>query len=290
VFADPELVAEVEFREWTDGGQLRAPSYKGLRDDKPAELVVREEANAVVAEVDGRQVKLSNLDKVLYPEAGFAKRDVIDYMARVAPAALAHLEGRALTLKRYPNGVDAAFFYEKNAPAHRPDWVTTARVGSIDYVVVDHPATLVWLANLADLELHTVAGPRGGARAPHARRLRPRSGPAGHDRRMLPRRRAAARHVRGPGPRVLRQDLGVEGDAGLPPAQQRGDLRADEGVLEGGAELLAREEPELVVARQTKSGARGQGARRLGPERRQQDDGERLLAARDGAPRRCPRP
>ena len=79
VFADPELVAEVEFREWTDGGQLRAPSYKGLRDDKPADLVVREEANAVVAEVDGRQVKLSNLDKVLYPEAGFAKRDVIDY-------------------------------------------------------------------------------------------------------------------------------------------------------------------------------------------------------------------
>src|SRR5207342_2790134 len=99
VWVEPEVVAEVEFREWTDGGQLRAPSYKGLRDDKPAELVVREEANAVVAEVDGRQVKLSNLDKILYPEAGFAKRDVIDYMARVAPVALAHLEGRALTLK-----------------------------------------------------------------------------------------------------------------------------------------------------------------------------------------------
>jgi bifunctional non-homologous end joining protein LigD len=155
VFADPELVAEVEFREWTDGGQLRAPSYKGLRDDKSAELVVREEANAVVAEVGGHQVKLSNLDKVLYPEAGFAKRDVIDYHARVAPVVLPHLDGRALTLKRYPNGVDAQFFYEKNAPSHRPDWVSTARVGSIDYVVVDHEATLVWLANLADLELHT---------------------------------------------------------------------------------------------------------------------------------------
>ncbi len=120
VFAEPELVAEVEFREWTDGGQLRAPSYKGLRDDKPAELVVREEANAVVAEVGGHQVKLSNLDKVLYPEVGFAKRDIIDYFARIAPVVLAHLEGRALTLKRYPNGVDAAFFYEKNAPKHRP--------------------------------------------------------------------------------------------------------------------------------------------------------------------------
>jgi bifunctional non-homologous end joining protein LigD len=155
VFAEPELVAEVEFREWTEGGQLRAPSYKGLRDDKPSELVVREEANTVLAEVGGRQVKLSNLDKVLYPEVGFAKRDVIDYFARIAPAVLPHLKGRALTLKRYPNGVDRQFFYEKNAPSHRPDWVETARVGSIDYVLAEDEPTLVWLANLADLELHT---------------------------------------------------------------------------------------------------------------------------------------
>ncbi|MDP9344143.1 MAG: DNA ligase D [Actinomycetota bacterium] len=155
VFVEPRLVAEVEFREWTRGGQLRAPSYKGLRDDKPADLVVAEDGPKPLARVGGRELKLSNLDKVLYPEAGFAKRDVIDYYARVAPVLLPHLAGRPLTLKRYPNGVDAPFFYEKNAPAHRPDWVTTATAGDIEYVVVDGDATLVWLANLADLELHT---------------------------------------------------------------------------------------------------------------------------------------
>jgi bifunctional non-homologous end joining protein LigD len=155
VFVEPQLVAEVEFREWTQGGQLRAPSYKGLRDDKPADLVVAEDGPKPTARVGGRELKLSNLDKVLYPDAGFAKRDVIDYYARVAPVLLPHLAGRPLTLKRYPNGVDAAFFYEKNAPSHRPEWVTTATVGDIEYVLVDGEATLVWLANLADLELHT---------------------------------------------------------------------------------------------------------------------------------------
>ena len=124
VFVEPELVAEVEFREWTQGGQLRAPSYKGLRDDKPADLVVAEDGpKPTRAAVGGRELKLSNLDKVLYPEAGFTKRDVIDYYARIAPVLLPHLEGRPLTLKRYPNGVDAPFFYEKNAP------VAPARVG-----------------------------------------------------------------------------------------------------------------------------------------------------------------
>ncbi len=155
VFVEPRLVAEVEFREWTQGGQLRAPSYKGLRDDKPADLVLAEDGPKPTARVGGRELKLSNLDKVLYPEAGFAKRDVIDYYARIAPVLLGHLAGRPLTLKRYPNGVDAPFFYEKNAPSHRPDWVTTAVAGDIEYVVVDSEATLAWLANLADLELHT---------------------------------------------------------------------------------------------------------------------------------------
>ncbi|MGZ4269275.1 MAG: DNA ligase D [Solirubrobacteraceae bacterium] len=154
-FVEPRLVAEVEFREWTQGGQLRAPSYKGLRDDKPAEMVVAEDGPRPVARVGGHEVRLSNLDKVLYPEAGFAKRDVLDYYARAAPVLLGHLAGRPLTLKRYPNGVDAPFFYEKNAPSHRPDWVATATVGEIEYVVVDSEATLAWLANLADLELHT---------------------------------------------------------------------------------------------------------------------------------------
>jgi bifunctional non-homologous end joining protein LigD len=112
-------------------------------------------------EVDGRTLSLSNLDKVLYPEAGFTKGHVIDYYTRVAPVLLPHLRGRALTLKRYPNGVDKPHFYEKQCPAHRPEWVRTAPIYSrsnrrtIDFCLCDDLPTLVWLANLADLEMHT---------------------------------------------------------------------------------------------------------------------------------------
>jgi bifunctional non-homologous end joining protein LigD len=112
-------------------------------------------------EVDGRRLSLSNLDKVLYPEAGFTKGHVIDYYMRIAPYVLDHLRGRPLTLKRYPNGVESTYFYEKQCPSHRPDWVRTAAVYSrsndrtIDFCLADDLPTLVWLANLADLELHT---------------------------------------------------------------------------------------------------------------------------------------
>ena len=106
-------------------------------------------------EVDGRTLSLSNLDKVLYPEAGFTKGHVIDYYTRVSPVLLPHLRGRPLTLKRYPNGVDATYFYEKQCPSHAPDWVQTARIGDINFVLCEDLPTLVWLANLADLELHT---------------------------------------------------------------------------------------------------------------------------------------
>ena len=111
--------------------------------------------------VGGRQLTLSNLDKVLYPAVGFTKAEVIDYYSRVAPVLLPHLAGRPLTLKRYPNGVDQPFFFEKQAPRHRPDWISTTPIYSdsngrdIDYVVIDSLPALVWVANLADLELHT---------------------------------------------------------------------------------------------------------------------------------------
>jgi bifunctional non-homologous end joining protein LigD len=106
-------------------------------------------------------VSLSNLEKVLYPRAGFTKGHVIDYYTRIAPVLLPHLEARPLTLKRYPNGVEATFFYEKRCPSHRPSWVRTASVwsgqneGYIDYCLCEDLPTVVWLANLADLELHT---------------------------------------------------------------------------------------------------------------------------------------
>jgi bifunctional non-homologous end joining protein LigD len=115
----------------------------------------------VEVHVQGRTLSLSNLDKVLYPATGFAKGHVIDYYTRVAPYVLPHLQGRALTLKRYPNGVDAPHFYEKNAPSHRPEWVRTARIPirtdgrTIDFVLADDLPTLVWLAQIGDLELHT---------------------------------------------------------------------------------------------------------------------------------------
>jgi bifunctional non-homologous end joining protein LigD len=193
IWVEPCLVAEVEFREWTSAGILRAPAYKGLRDDRDPETVVREDREPEVerdvpeverdvpepepepesaperarpatgtggeVQVEGRRLKISNLEKVLYPAAGFTKGQVLDYYIRVAPALLPHLRDRPLTLKRYPNGVDAQFFYEKNSPVHRPEWVRTVEVGgrrgSVNFTVADDLPTLVWVANLASLELHT---------------------------------------------------------------------------------------------------------------------------------------
>jgi bifunctional non-homologous end joining protein LigD len=114
-----------------------------------------------VVEVEGRRLKLSNLGKIMYPDAGFTKAQLIDYYVRIAPVLLPHLRGRPLTMKRYPEGVKGGFFYEKNCPAHRPEWVQTAPVWSagnnrwMKYCMVQDMATLVWAANLADIELHT---------------------------------------------------------------------------------------------------------------------------------------
>jgi bifunctional non-homologous end joining protein LigD len=180
VFVEPALVAEVEFREWTAEGVMRAPSFKGLREDKTPREVTLEGApiaddggvapdapEALFDEVErlpegalgvlteGRRLKISNWDKVLFPETGFTKGDLVAYYARIAPAVLAHLRDRPLTLKRYPNGVQSQYFYEKQSPSHRPEWVQTAHVGSIDYTLAQDRPTLVWLANLADIELHT---------------------------------------------------------------------------------------------------------------------------------------
>jgi bifunctional non-homologous end joining protein LigD len=207
VFVEPELVAEIEFSAWTSAGSLRHPSYKGLREDKDAREVVREDFTVVpagddeakdsggggdppegrgvptarsgpasrasalaappaieeagaggTATVEGRELKLSNLSKPLYPRAGFLKRDVIEFYAAVAETLIPHLQDRALTVKRWPDGVQGKAFFQKQAPAHRPEWVRTVtlptREKPIDYLLADDHATLVWLANLAALELH----------------------------------------------------------------------------------------------------------------------------------------
>lgn len=113
-------------------------------------------------EVDGRELKLTNLDKVLYPEAGFSKGQTVDYYAKVAAAMIPHLAGRAVTLRRFPEGVDDpdAAFFEKRCPKHRPKWVRTAKVeagpraGVIEFCVCDSLPTLIWMAQLAAIELH----------------------------------------------------------------------------------------------------------------------------------------
>ncbi|MCI0747873.1 MAG: non-homologous end-joining DNA ligase [Verrucomicrobia subdivision 3 bacterium] len=112
--------------------------------------------------VDGRRLPVSNLDKVFYPKTGFTKGDVIDYYIPIAPVLLPHLKDRPLTLKRYPNGVAGSFFYEKRCPTFRPKWLKTAAIWSeghqehIHFCLVNDRAALVWAANLADLELHTL--------------------------------------------------------------------------------------------------------------------------------------
>jgi bifunctional non-homologous end joining protein LigD len=117
-------------------------------------------------EIEGHDLSLSNLDKVMYPEVGFTKAEVIDYYRRVAPVMVPHLAGRPITLKRYPNGVDGQSFFEKNCPSHRPDWIRTVDIEStgrrsgrnrtelIHYCLIESTAHLVWTANLAALELH----------------------------------------------------------------------------------------------------------------------------------------
>jgi len=186
VFVEPHLVAEIELREWTAERIMRAPSFKGLREDKsPSEVrleVLGEDApseaadgsdvdpgspealfdeverlpeGALLVVTEGRELKITNWDKVLYPRTGFTKGDLVAYYARIAPVVLPHLRDRPLTLKRYPNGVDQAYFYEKQSPSHRPDWVQTVRIGDINYTLAQDRPTLIWLANLADVELHT---------------------------------------------------------------------------------------------------------------------------------------
>jgi bifunctional non-homologous end joining protein LigD len=117
-------------------------------------------AAGVLTEVEGRQLRLTNLDKVLYPATGTTKADVIGYYHRVAPLVVAHASGRCVTFRRYPDGVDGQSFFEKRCPSHRPEWVDTAvgpgdRRGEVRYCRLDEPAAVVWAANLAALELHT---------------------------------------------------------------------------------------------------------------------------------------
>lgn len=216
----------------------------------------------VAVDVEGRRLLLSNLDKVLYPAAGFTKGQVLDYYTRIAPVLLPHLKGRPLTRKRYPNGVDAASFFEKNAPRGLPDWVRTARLptpGStkdreeIDFVICDDLATLVYVANLASLELHTPmwrVGPRGAAQPADLLVIDLDPGPPATIVECC----RVAELVRAESPREWHPK--TSGSKGLQLYAKVGGSRSGESTsdeIRALAEHLERRHPDLVVSRMTKT-------------------------------------
>ena len=182
----PELVCEVEYVEITRDGTLRHPTYRGLRPDvdprdatgeerresakkaqeaakraattrAPSENGERAARVPSVLEVEGRRIKLTNLEKVLFPEDGYTKADLIRYYAEVSPYLVPWLRDRPLTLKPFPDGIHGTHFYQKNKPGFTPDWITSwtdPREPENAYVLANDMATLVWMANYTAIEIH----------------------------------------------------------------------------------------------------------------------------------------
>jgi len=209
-------------------------------------------------EVEGRRLSLSNLDKVFYPATGFTKGQVIDYYTRIAPVLLPHLRGRHLTLKRFPDGVDGQFFYEKQCPRHRPDWVRTARVPirtdgrSIDYCMVEDLATVVWLANLADLELHTPLAHAAAPAAPTMLAFDLDPGPPAtivECAEVACRLREAFDHF---GLVAFPKTSGSKGMQLYVPLNTPTEYRATKPFAQGIAQVLERRDPALVVSEMRK--------------------------------------
>ena len=168
VWVEPKLVAEVEFVEWTHDGHLRAPSYKGLREDKDAVEVHRETPEPMASEIrkGKRMLKLSNLDKPFWPEEEITKGDLLSYYQRVAPVLVPHLKDRPFTMKRYPDGWQGKFFFQKDAPKGMPDWIPTASIvvstrgkprekRRIEAPIVNDELALLWMVNMGCIDLNT---------------------------------------------------------------------------------------------------------------------------------------
>jgi bifunctional non-homologous end joining protein LigD len=168
VWVEPELVAEVEFVEWTHDGRLRAPSYKGLREDKSTKEVRREVPMAMETEIrkGSRVLKLSNLDKPFWPDEGITKGDLLSYYRDVAEVVVPHLKDRPFTMKRYPDGAYGKFFFQKDAPKHMPDWIKTVEITvttrdkprerrRIRAPLVNDELALLWMVNMGCIDLNT---------------------------------------------------------------------------------------------------------------------------------------
>jgi len=165
VWVEPKLVCEVEFAEWTHDGRLRAPSYKGLREDKPAEAVRREEPVADRVKKGNRELKLSNLDKVFFPVEGITKGDLIEYYRAVAPVLVPHLKDRPFTMIRYPDGIEGKHFFQKDAPSHMPEWIPRFRAHVstresprkkkwVNFPLVNDELALLWMVNMGCIDMN----------------------------------------------------------------------------------------------------------------------------------------
>jgi bifunctional non-homologous end joining protein LigD len=165
VWVEPKLVAEVEFSEWTHDGRVRQPSYKGLREDKAADDVRRELPAGEVVRKGKRTLELSNLDKVFWPDEGITKGDLIEYYREVAPVLVPHLKDRPFTMRRYPDGITGKAFFQKDAPKHMPEWVSTFRAlvstrGSsreqkwVNFPLVNDELALLWMVNMGCIDMN----------------------------------------------------------------------------------------------------------------------------------------
>jgi len=166
IWVEPKLVVEVEFAEWTHDGRLRAPSYKGLREDKPPEEVGREEPLPDRVKKGSRELKLSNLDKVFFPKEGIAKGDLLEYYRAVAPVLVPHLKERPFTMVRYPDGIEGKKFFQKDAPSHMPEWIPRFRTQVstresprqrkwVNFPVVNDELALLWMVNMGCVDMNT---------------------------------------------------------------------------------------------------------------------------------------
>jgi bifunctional non-homologous end joining protein LigD len=165
VWVEPQLVAEVEFAEWTHDGRLRAPAYKGLREDKAAEEVRREEPTADRIVSGTRELKLSNLDKVFFPTERITKGDLIEYYRSVAAVLIPHLKDRPFTMVRWPDGIAAGRFFQKDAPSHMPEWIPTYRAlvstresprrkKWVNFPLVNDELALLWMVNMGCIDMN----------------------------------------------------------------------------------------------------------------------------------------
>jgi bifunctional non-homologous end joining protein LigD len=165
IWVEPKLVCQVEFAEWTHDGRLRAPSYKGLREDKAAEDVRREQPLADRVTKGSRELKLSNLDKVFFPVEGITKGDLLEYYRAVAPVLLPHLRDRPFTMVRWPDGIEAERFFQKDAPSHMPEWIPTHRAlvstrepprrkKWVNFPLVNDELALLWMVNMGCIDMN----------------------------------------------------------------------------------------------------------------------------------------